>query len=128
MSIKAKTYYFNLQPKNSSNTDDFLKVNNAEIQIELKNLPKLYHNTSLEALYSILISGHLDTRNRSGAKASLAPSNNKESGDWIYLSFNSALPGLDLPVQFVFSSDLLIDRNDYYLNLKSIINASSILF
>lgn len=77
----------------------------------------LYHTTSLEGLYVILQSGYLKSRNSTGVKVGFSPELHKESGDWIYFGLNSELPPPGrLSVQLVFSSKLLEDRKDYWLN------------
>jgi len=78
---------------------------------------KLYHTTSLNGLYNILNSDYLRSRNKSNAEVGYSPKDHKESGDWIYFSFQSKLPPPGkMSVQLVFSSDLLTDRSDYFLN------------
>jgi hypothetical protein len=84
-----------------------------------KNLDRtrLYHVTSLEGLYNILNSGYIRPRNFTNAKVGYSPASHKGSGDWVYLGFNSSLPPPGrLSIQLVFSSKLLKDRQDYYLN------------
>lgn len=99
-------------------------VNSEKVKIDIpispssyKKIFNLYHVTTLNGLYSILNSGYIDVRNRTGAIGGFSPVGHLSSGDWVYLGLNPELPSPgEKSIQLVLSSDILNDRNDYFLN------------
>ncbi len=91
-----------------------------KIIVEPMHQNKIYHLTSIDGLYNILNSGYISSRTDTNASVGLSSQyNHRESGNFIYVSLNSELPGVGrIGIQLVLSFDLLKDRKDYFLNYE----------
>lgn len=85
-------------------------------EIKFLSFPKfLSHVTNLNYLYNILTSGQLKSRTETGASRGLSAAT-KGDPDWVYLSFDNSKPLIG-KVLLLIDTELLIERDDYLLNL-----------